>query len=62
MIKVLGAFTFFFFSLRIGGGWEQGAEGGGESKQGEYKGNWYFLRNGSGKMNQVFENMSTIYC
>lgn len=37
VINILGGFTFFFLSLKVGGGWEQGAEGRGKNKQEECK-------------------------
>lgn len=39
VIKILGGFTFFFFSLKVGGGWGQGAMGKERNKQRECKRN-----------------------
>ena len=61
-IKVLGGFTFFFFSLKIGGGWEQWAAWKEKTSKENIKAINTFLWNSFKKINWTFMNTSTIPC
>lgn len=62
VIKVLGGFTFFFFSLKIDGGWEQGAAWKEKISKENIKAINTFLWNSFKKINWTFMNTSAIHC